>query len=34
VVVGSLTSTGLRPRFAEKFAVNNIPLPDSIFATE
>jgi len=30
-VVGLLKSTGLRPRFAEKFAVNNIDLPASIF---
>jgi pilus assembly protein CpaF len=30
-VVGKLRSTGLRPRFAEKFAINNIPLPDDIF---
>ena len=30
-VIGSLKSTGLRPRFAEKFAVNNIELPTEIF---
>jgi len=30
-VIGRLRSTGLRPRFAEKFAVNDIPLPDDIF---
>jgi pilus assembly protein CpaF len=30
-VVGSLKSTGLRPRFAEKFAINNIELPADIF---
>ncbi len=30
-VVGSLKSTGLRPKFAEKFAVNNIELPAEIF---
>jgi hypothetical protein len=26
-----LKSTGLRPRFAEKFAINNIELPAEIF---
>jgi pilus assembly protein CpaF len=30
-VIGSLKSTGLRPRFAEKFAINNIDLPAEIF---
>ena len=30
-VVGRLKSTGLRPKFADKFAVNNIDLPASIF---
>ena len=30
-VQGSLNSTGLRPSFAEKFAVNNIHLPASIY---
>jgi pilus assembly protein CpaF len=30
-VVGALKSTGLRPRFAEKFAINNIELPIEIF---
>ncbi len=30
-VLGSLKSTGLRPRFAEKFAINNIELPVDIF---
>ncbi|MFQ5944246.1 MAG: CpaF family protein [Anaerolineales bacterium] len=30
-VIGTLESTGLRPKFAEKFAVNNIELPDGIF---
>jgi pilus assembly protein CpaF len=30
-VVGQLKSTGLRPKFAEKFAVNNIELPANIF---
>jgi pilus assembly protein CpaF len=30
-VIGSLKSTGLRPRFAEKFAINNIELPAEIF---
>jgi len=32
-VVGKLKSTGLRPKFAEKFAVNNIELPANIFET-
>jgi pilus assembly protein CpaF len=30
-VVGQLKSTGLRPKFAEKFAINNIELPANIF---
>ncbi len=30
-VIGTLKSTGLRPRFAEKFAVNNIILPENTF---
>jgi pilus assembly protein CpaF len=30
-VIGSLKSTGLRPKFAEKFAINNIELPAEIF---
>jgi pilus assembly protein CpaF len=30
-VMGALKSTGLRPRFAEKFAINNIELPLEIF---
>ncbi len=30
-VIGSLKSTGLRPKFAEKFAINNIELPGEIF---
>jgi pilus assembly protein CpaF len=30
-VVGKLKSTGLRPSFAEEFAVNDIELPDNIF---
>jgi pilus assembly protein CpaF len=30
-VIGSLKPTGLRPRFAEKFSVNNIELPVNIF---
>jgi pilus assembly protein CpaF len=30
-VIGSLKSTGLRPKFAEKFAINNIELPQEIF---
>jgi pilus assembly protein CpaF len=32
-VMGSLKSTGLRPRFADKFAINNIELPLDIFDT-
>jgi len=32
-VIGNLKSTGLRPRFSEKFAVNNIELPAQIFET-
>jgi len=32
-VIGSLKPTGLRPRFAEKFAINNIELPPDIFDT-
>ena len=31
-VIGSLKSTGLRPKFAEKFAMNNIELPAEIFS--
>jgi pilus assembly protein CpaF len=30
-VVGSLKSTGLRPKFSEKFAINGIELPAGIF---
>ncbi len=30
-VIGSLKSTGLRPKFAEKFEINNIELPSEIF---
>ncbi len=30
-VMGALKSTGLRPKFAEKFAINNIELPAEIF---
>jgi pilus assembly protein CpaF len=30
-VLGALKSTGLRPKFAEKFAINNIELPSEIF---
>ncbi|MFC1997430.1 CpaF family protein [Chloroflexota bacterium] len=33
-VVGKLVSTGLRPKFAEKFMVNNIELPADIFTSE
>jgi len=32
-VIGALKSTGLRPRFADKFAINNIELPLDIFDT-
>jgi pilus assembly protein CpaF len=31
-VIGALKSTGLRPKFADKFAANNIDLPADIFA--
>jgi pilus assembly protein CpaF len=31
-VLGGLKSTGLRPKFADKFAVNNIELPADIFS--
>jgi pilus assembly protein CpaF len=30
-VMGALKSTGLPPRFSEKFALNNINLPANIF---
>jgi pilus assembly protein CpaF len=33
-VIGSLKSTGLRPKFGDKFAVNNIKLPKDIFGSE
>jgi pilus assembly protein CpaF len=33
-ILGSHKSTGLRPLFAEKFAVNNIELPPDIFHTD
>jgi pilus assembly protein CpaF len=32
-VIGTLKATGLRPKFAEKFAINNIELPANIFET-
>jgi pilus assembly protein CpaF len=32
-VLGQLKATGIRPRFAEKFMVNNIELPANIFDT-
>ena len=32
-VMGALKPTGLRPKFADKFAVNNIELPPDVFAT-
>jgi pilus assembly protein CpaF len=31
-VQGALKPTGLRPKFADKFAVNNIELPHDVFA--
>ena len=31
-VVGTLDSTGLRPKFADKFEMNSIELPKEIFA--
>ena len=30
-VIGSMKSTGLRPKFAEKFAANGIAIPDDVF---
>jgi len=33
-VLGRLVSTGLRPKFSEKFAVNNIELPADIFTSQ
>ena len=30
-VIGEIESTGLRPKFADKFAMNSIELPDGIF---
>jgi pilus assembly protein CpaF len=33
-VLGKLVSTGLRPKFSEKFAVNNIELPQDIFSSQ
>jgi pilus assembly protein CpaF len=33
-VLGSLKSTGLRPKFAEKFPANNIHLPPNLFKKE
>jgi pilus assembly protein CpaF len=32
-IIGKLKATGLRPSFAERFAVNNIVLPDNIYDT-
>jgi pilus assembly protein CpaF len=32
-VIGQMKSTGLRPKFSEKFAINNIELPANIFET-
>ncbi len=31
-VIGTLKSTGLRPRFVEKFAINSITLPENTFS--
>ena len=33
-VIGKLISTGLRPMFSDKFAVNNIKLPPDIFSSQ
>ncbi len=33
-VIGSLKTTGLRPKFADKFEVNNIEMPDNVFALD
>lgn len=33
-VEGAFVSTGLRPRFMEKFAMNNIHLPENVFLNE
>jgi pilus assembly protein CpaF len=33
-VMGKLVSTGLRPKFSEKFVVNNIELPAEIYMSE
>jgi len=33
-VLGKLVSTGLRPKFSEKFTVNNIELPVDIFSSQ
>jgi pilus assembly protein CpaF len=30
-VIGQLKSTGLRPKFSDKFAINNIEIPPNIF---
>lgn len=32
-VIGSLNSTGLRPKFVDKFAENNIELPEEVFSS-
>jgi len=32
-VIGSLNSTGLRPKFVDKFAENNIDLPEEVFSS-
>jgi pilus assembly protein CpaF len=31
IVLGKIKTTGLRPRFAEKFLMNNVALPDGVF---
>jgi len=33
-VVGAIKASGLRPKFAEKFAMNNIELPADIFVRD
>ena len=33
-VIGAIKSTGLRPKFSDKFAINNIELPSDIFVRD
>jgi pilus assembly protein CpaF len=33
-VLGAIKSTGLRPKFAEKFAMNNIEMPADVFTRD